>query len=349
MSFEGPQGPFGPYPASVRSPERGRPRRSQRRRSAGGAVAGAFRFLSFLAMSVLVVGLSGLAMILLAPDTAAKVMAYAPPGWQLPQAPGAEYGPDLLALPEDAPADSILKDPVAGPGPEFIPADPSQTRPTPGREASDRPLGKPAPVPAVDNRYALLREGTAYDPCRPIHYVTNTENMPPGGRALIAEAVTEVARATGLVFVDDGLTTEPSSAERRAFQPERYGDRWAPVLFIWKTEAQQPRFTNTEYGSNTVGIGGSVAFTLEGAGSVYVTGEVQLNSAALTEDLQKPGGADSVRSVITHELAHVVGLDHVDDASQLMAPNSTEAVTRFGAGDLNGLAKLGQGACVPEL
>ncbi|MCC3299797.1 matrixin family metalloprotease [Arthrobacter caoxuetaonis] len=346
MSHEGPFGPFDPYQAPVPRPA---PVPVRPRRSFGDFLAGAFRFLSFLVMSVLVVGLSGIAMMLLAPDTAAKVMAYAPPSWQLPQAPGAEYSPDLLGPAEEPPAVPDLKDPVAGTGPEFVPADPDQTRPTPGREASDTPLGKPAPLPAIDNRYKLLRDGTAYDPCRPIHYVTNTDNMPPGGRALIAEAVAEVSRATGLVFIDDGLTTEPASAERRAFQPERYGDRWAPVLFIWKTEAQQPRFTNTQYGTNTVGIGGSVAYTLEGTGSVYVTGEVQLNAAALSEDLQKPGGATSVRSVIAHELGHVVGLDHVEDTSQLMAPTSTDEVTSFGPGDLNGLAKLGQGICIPEL
>lgn len=49
-----------------------------------------------------------------------------------------------------------------------------------------------------------------------------------------------------------------------------------------------------------------------------------------------------------HELAHVVGLDHVDDPTQLMNPEGT-GVTEFAAGDLAGLAVLGGGQCVPEL
>lgn len=49
-----------------------------------------------------------------------------------------------------------------------------------------------------------------------------------------------------------------------------------------------------------------------------------------------------------HELANVVGLDHVDDPTQLMNPEGTN-VTEFAAGDLAGLARLGGGQCVPEL
>lgn len=49
-----------------------------------------------------------------------------------------------------------------------------------------------------------------------------------------------------------------------------------------------------------------------------------------------------------HELAHVVGLDHVDDPTQLMyAENSGQL--DFGAGDRAGLALLGTGECVPRL
>ncbi len=50
-----------------------------------------------------------------------------------------------------------------------------------------------------------------------------------------------------------------------------------------------------------------------------------------------------------HELAHLVGLDHVDDDSQLLHPETVRGVTDYAAGDLTGLSRLGQGPCVPEL
>ena len=48
-------------------------------------------------------------------------------------------------------------------------------------------------------------------------------------------------------------------------------------------------------------------------------------------------------------LRHLVGLDHVTAASQLMYPQSQPDVTDFGAGDLTGLAAVGRGACLSHL
>ena len=48
-------------------------------------------------------------------------------------------------------------------------------------------------------------------------------------------------------------------------------------------------------------------------------------------------------------LRHLVGLDHVTAASQLMYPQSQPGVTDFGAGDLTGLAAVGRGACLSDL
>ena len=50
-----------------------------------------------------------------------------------------------------------------------------------------------------------------------------------------------------------------------------------------------------------------------------------------------------------HELAHVVGLNHVDDAAELMYPEGIPGVVAFGPGDLTGLARLGRGQCFPGL
>ena len=59
-----------------------------------------------------------------------------------------------------------------------------------------------------------------------------------------------------------------------------------------------------------------------------------------------PHGADDVPSILLHELAHLVGLGHVEDPNQLMFPDAGNAV-ELGPGDLGGLAELGRGRCFP--
>jgi len=57
----------------------------------------------------------------------------------------------------------------------------------------------------------------------------------------VQRAAATVPRATGLRLVYDGPTTE-STKDRDAYQPDRYGDRWAPVLVTWATTREVPDF-----------------------------------------------------------------------------------------------------------
>jgi hypothetical protein len=82
---------------------------------------------------------------------------------------------------------------------------------------------------------------------------------------------------------------------------------------------------------------------------VFLTGSVSLDAPRLTELLQGRNGRAVVRSIVLHELGHLMGLAHVDDEQQLMFPEARREVPDFAAGDLTGLAALGAGACVPEL
>jgi hypothetical protein len=188
----------------------------------------------------------------------------------------------------------------------------------------------------------------AYDPCRPVHYVVRPDNEPPGGRALLADAIAEVSAITGLQFVDDGDTTEDPSNTRPSYQPDRYGERWAPVLLSWATAAEVPDFAGS-----IVGLAGSRAFVSyddsSGSTLVYVTGAVQLDADWFSGVLAEPHGRPVARGVVLHELGHLVGLDHVDDRRQLMAGGGESTVTDFGDGDLAGLAQLGAGECAPGL
>ncbi|MCW2697988.1 MAG: Peptidase metallopeptidase [Modestobacter sp.] len=223
------------------------------------------------------------------------------------------------------------------------------TYPTPGIEAADEPLGTPAPAPpggGVHEFVALQDDGVtpvSYDPCRPIHYVVRPDNAPDGGSQVIRDAVARVSEVTGLQFVFDGPTDEASTGSRPLYQPDRYGDRWAPVLITWQTEAE-----NAEFLSDTVGEAGSAAVTISGEPKVFVSGVVDLDAAAFAGFLAEPDGGAFARAVVLHELGHLVGLDHVADPDQLMYPETRNAVD-FASGDLAGLARLGVGTCVPHL
>jgi hypothetical protein len=231
--------------------------------------------------------------------------------------------------------------PAAGPGADH---------PTPGRDAADEPLGAPPAVPVPSDSYRFTTTGTgpqsfvAYDPCRPIHYVVRPDGAPAGSDQLLAEAIARVSSATGLVFIADGATAEAPAARRSPFQPDAYGDRWAPVLIAWVSPDESPDLAGA-----VAGQAGSVAVGLPDGPQVFVTGQVELDAAQLADGLTTPGGSETVRAIIQHELGHLVGLDHVNDPSQLMHPQVTPGVTDFAAGDRTGLSMLGRGPCEPDL
>ncbi|WP_051640367.1 matrixin family metalloprotease [Cellulomonas sp. URHE0023] len=222
--------------------------------------------------------------------------------------------------------------------------------PPAGYEEAATPLGSPSyeTLAATGNHAfaAMQPDGSgpvAWSPCRPIHFVVRQDGAPPNGDQLVTTAIARISAATGLVFVDDGATQEAPSTDRAAYQPDLYGKRWAPVLVAWSTPEETP-----ELAGDTIGIGGSAPVTQTGQ-SVYVTGSVTLDAPGMSELLATPNGVNSTIGVITHEFAHVVGLDHVDDPTQLMNPRASAAISTLQQGDLAGLAVLSLGACAPHL
>ena len=230
-------------------------------------------------------------------------------------------------------------------------AGPQRVGPPPGYEEGkglgSRPeLATAAAGPGLFRYTAVQPDGrtpVTYSPCRPIHYVVRQAGSPANGTALIDQAVARVSAATGLRFINDGPTNESITQDRAHYQPDRYGDRWAPVLVAWATSNEVP-----DFGIDILGEAGSQRLTRPGGQFTYVTGTVTLNSTKMQRLIDRTG-PNSARSVIAHELGHLVGLAHVDNANQIMFPRAQPTVTEFGSGDLAGLAHAGSGDCVPDL
>ena len=222
--------------------------------------------------------------------------------------------------------------------------------PAPPSDQQNQPINRPV-TPAVRSdsyRFSSTQSGSdepvAYDPCRPIHVIVNARTAPPNGGILLQDAFDDIGRATGLTFVMEGTTTEAPTDQRQPTQPDVYGDRWAPVLVAWSEPGETPAIAG-----DVAGVAGSLGLSKDSDQSVYVTGTVVLDGPQIGLALDEPGGYAIARTIIEHELGHVVGLAHVSDPTQVMNPVTTGTTVAFGAGDLTGLSLLGQGACFPKV
>ena len=203
---------------------------------------------------------------------------------------------------------------------------------------------RPSAVPRFPDAafaFRALRDGdqpVTWSPCRAIRVVVRPDNAPAGGAAAVERALQELSDATGLAVVDEGPTDEAPSRGRPIYQPDRYGDRWAPVLIAWGTPAEAPEF------ADGAAVGTAAPMSVIGATGVatYVSGFVYLDPRSFIDD-----GPSFGYGTILHELGHLAGLTHIQNPNELMwgGTSTLEAPTTYQIGDLTGLAELGQGPC----
>ncbi len=172
-----------------------------------------------------------------------------------------------------------------------------------------------------------------WDPCQPIRYQINPTGGADDGTDLIERALVRASAASGLAFADEGFTDDRPFTEQLV---PAGTDR--PVVIGW---GDADEFTSLA--GNVAGIGGGAAEEGVLGRRYLVTGSVALDTDVFTAEAfaRRP---QVLEAIVLHEVAHVLGLHHVDDPGQLMAAENTGQVD-FGAGDLEGLARLGSLPC----
>lgn len=204
------------------------------------------------------------------------------------------------------------------------------------------PTGDPTDYQPVTANGAKVR----WDPCSaPIRYRVNYDDIGPGILPVIDAAMDHVTAATGIPTVYQGRT------KKLALKTKRYPKN-TDLLLGWASSAEYPRF-----GTAYAGFGGTVkgVWARDKAGRRVIKslkGGVLFNSDMIGSFNPALDSADLTRPLqgrlILHEVGHVLGLNHSVTAQQVMyfrltaEPDSDGLQhTRYAAGDLTGLKRLG--------
>ena len=196
-----------------------------------------------------------------------------------------------------------------------------------------------------------------FNPCEPVHYIQNGAAAPAFVMENVREAFKRLGQATGITFIDDGLTDE--NARRGPYVPERYPGRWAPILVVWEhfpaqqTSGQQQILGNTvPYRVDEVTVSARLRFNVDAYNDETTKAPIGDGFGPPAGSGTGPIGRNNITwgRIILHELAHVVGLGHTREEASLMYPDAAQQTTRptgFSRSDLTGLRYLGRDAgCV---
>ncbi|TNM43245.1 hypothetical protein FHP29_05980 [Nocardioides albidus] len=207
----------------------------------------------------------------------------------------------------------------------------------------------PGYAPAGDpNAWSPITQGmrTRFNPCRSIRYQIRPGLYGAGFVSAVSAALADVTAATGLRFVDRGLTD---------LIPRNQGGPWpAKVdLILAATTVAESAATGSPLESTTGGRAGPHKTTWgrdpRGRVALVKSAHVWINSTPAS-----PMTPNRLLQILKHEIAHAIGLGHTESPGQYMntstAAFASLPLRGWGAGDLTGLARQGlQGGCVRRL
>jgi hypothetical protein len=183
-----------------------------------------------------------------------------------------------------------------------------------------------------------------WDACEPIDVVVSTVGAPAPVEpdaflADVEDALVDLRATSGLDLRVIGTSDEQPSSDRSTLSVDTDGSpRWAPVLVGWRA----PGATELPLRDTDRGIAMPVATGSPGARQ-YVTGQVVLNRDRDDLVTGREDRSTSWGATVLHELAHILGLDHVEDADELLSIHPGDGPVTLGPGDRAGLAALGAG------
>lgn len=221
---------------------------------------------------------------------------------------------------------------------------------TPPAGGVDQPASADPAALSPDGTYSFVSVQTLPDgsvvpltwsTCGQVRYTVATDGAPPAFRDDVARVAQELSDATGLTFLDVDTSTLITSLTPPVRVERTAGAREEPVLIAFVDEAADPLLEG-----DVVGMASTSAWTDLSGRSYFTSGVVHLDVDLLSS--ADHDGEPAYVSTLRHEMGHLMGLDHVDDASQLMTPVEA-GVHTFQPGDLAGLALLGAGGCAAGL
>ena len=187
---------------------------------------------------------------------------------------------------------------------------------------------------------ATTADGTpvTFAPCRALTWRLNLNGAPEAERANVQAAFDRLAAATGFRFVAwPDTTVVPMRRANSAALSD------ADIVFAFATEGTGPGQTDIDLGSadgfDTLGVGGLTATI----GRYALGGSVVIDRTDLDRH-----SATALQRIYMHELAHAVGLGHVDGGANLMTAVFSDGDAAWGPDDVTGLTALGEAAgCLP--
>ena len=219
---------------------------------------------------------------------------------------------------------------------------------------------RPEVRPSFDYTFLFVRaqgcQPVRFNPCEPVRYALNRRGATDAHVADVVESIRKLADATGMQFERNPDTDEdPRLVPRPRRQPDGTV-RWPPIVIGWARLGDGAALRSSDAvradPKAVVGGGGRPEIVNE----VIVTGNLVLNLDAVTDtDTRTPvphgfGTGVNWGRIIMHELAHVIGLGHVESRTSIMNEALTQQTissSEWGIGDLIGLRQLGrEGGCV---